>query len=671
MKNNNLNGFTLIELLGTIIVLAIVALIATPIINNVIEKNRESAAKASGNNIIDAAKLYLMNTKQISGKVDLTNEQIEYSGAIPTKGEAYVSDDGKVRMYAYVNGYCVTKEYDETDIFATKTSEETCGWYARDQYSKENGTVITLDNKDIVDYKIYGTSIQQTRSGENIFNKDDTINTTINDKGITIKNIWAKKVSDNDFVIKNFKPNTTYSVSSLVTLVSKPTTLHPTANHTLLLTIYDTVAGTSTRILSNGKVDWEVGDSYKIVQQFTTPEDLSNCVIMAYTYYGNNDGSTTYSVQGEFKFDELMIVEGSYTSNNYPEYEEYGVMPPSEITNFGTLVTDTNNINYGKYKLDIKVTGKNLFDAVKDNAQYLVTTEILDDNIIKQTGSSSTNSGGYSQFKVYLTSGQYTISAETSGNGSGTNKLVQLWRNPNNSPYQDLIMVISITSSKEATFTVPTTGYYWLGVYGGVYLDEVQNFKIQIERGNTATDYESYQEKSYSIYLDEPLRCVEDVCDYIDYHNSKVIRNIKSEYITKVDAISSHAGTYSKFLSNISSKPHLEVSGIDAKGYAISNKFKSTSTIYTSVGNEAGRIMPYITTAGINQVAYTFANTSINTIELAQQEIGSGFEVQYILETPEEENIELPKIDTFDNINNVTVNDGVTNANIELVVRDK
>ena len=46
MKNNK-KGFTLIELLAVIVILAIIALIATPIVLNIISKARKSAAQDS------------------------------------------------------------------------------------------------------------------------------------------------------------------------------------------------------------------------------------------------------------------------------------------------------------------------------------------------------------------------------------------------------------------------------------------------------------------------------------------------------------------------------------------------------------------------------------------------------------------------------------------------
>ena len=60
MKNK---GFTLIELLAVIVILAIIALIATPVILNIIEDARKSAAERSMENIEYAAQLYYSKAK--------------------------------------------------------------------------------------------------------------------------------------------------------------------------------------------------------------------------------------------------------------------------------------------------------------------------------------------------------------------------------------------------------------------------------------------------------------------------------------------------------------------------------------------------------------------------------------------------------------------------------
>ena len=61
-------GFTLIELLAVIVVLAIIALIATPIVMNTIEKSKKGAAERSADNYIDAVETTVA-TKRLEGDI--------------------------------------------------------------------------------------------------------------------------------------------------------------------------------------------------------------------------------------------------------------------------------------------------------------------------------------------------------------------------------------------------------------------------------------------------------------------------------------------------------------------------------------------------------------------------------------------------------------------------
>lgn len=69
MKNNK--GFTLIELLAVIVILAIIALIATPIVVNLIEDSRKSANENAVNGIVKAAEVCygrdMMNDAKFGG----------------------------------------------------------------------------------------------------------------------------------------------------------------------------------------------------------------------------------------------------------------------------------------------------------------------------------------------------------------------------------------------------------------------------------------------------------------------------------------------------------------------------------------------------------------------------------------------------------------------------
>ena len=170
MKLNKKKGFTLIELLAVIVVLAIIALIATPIVMNTIEKSKKGTVIESANNLIKSAEYYILQTKNRYGKVSVLNEKLNYSGNKPDLGEVEINKDGKSRIYTYLNGYCVTKDYENKSPYATKTSKEECNWFATDNYETTEGSIITINNGNIKNYLIYGNSTQETRSGKNILN---------------------------------------------------------------------------------------------------------------------------------------------------------------------------------------------------------------------------------------------------------------------------------------------------------------------------------------------------------------------------------------------------------------------------------------------------------------------------------------------------------------------
>ena len=102
MKRNN--GFTLIELLAVIVILAIIALIATPIVLDIINDTKKNAQKATVNNIIHAAELYYSKV-QMTGKglgqvtFDLKDENngLEFDGERPN-GTITIYNDGSVLL---------------------------------------------------------------------------------------------------------------------------------------------------------------------------------------------------------------------------------------------------------------------------------------------------------------------------------------------------------------------------------------------------------------------------------------------------------------------------------------------------------------------------------------------------------------------------------------------
>ena len=89
MKQNK-KGFTLIELLAVIVILAIIALIATPIILNMINDAKKSAAKDSAYGYIDAVDKYIA-LAQLG--TDISTEYDET--LVPASSTTCKTEDGK------------------------------------------------------------------------------------------------------------------------------------------------------------------------------------------------------------------------------------------------------------------------------------------------------------------------------------------------------------------------------------------------------------------------------------------------------------------------------------------------------------------------------------------------------------------------------------------------
>ena len=128
VKNDN-RAFTLIELLAVIVILAVVALIATPNVLNIIEDSRKSAAEENARVIASTAENYYAQhtllQKERVGEIDLTGDTLNYNGDKPYKGYVYFDDQGNAYIKLYQNGYCVVRDYDNKTE-ATKMEAKEC-----------------------------------------------------------------------------------------------------------------------------------------------------------------------------------------------------------------------------------------------------------------------------------------------------------------------------------------------------------------------------------------------------------------------------------------------------------------------------------------------------------------------------------------------------------------
>ena len=112
-------GFTLIELLAVIIILAVIALIATPIVLNVVDNARKSANKNSVYGLIDGAKLYYIESAfdtEKQPKFDgitniLPDIKNSLSGKAPESGSLYINEEGNIGIAVVYDNKCYVKDF--------------------------------------------------------------------------------------------------------------------------------------------------------------------------------------------------------------------------------------------------------------------------------------------------------------------------------------------------------------------------------------------------------------------------------------------------------------------------------------------------------------------------------------------------------------------------------
>ena len=130
-------GFTLIELLAVIVILAIIALIATPIVLKLIETSRKGAFARSAEGVLKASKLYYTSSlvenvdiEEITFKCNniecISSEKsvkLAVDGNMGT-GDVTITSDGKVSFELGNGTYCAEKKQDSDNI---KVSKKVCG----------------------------------------------------------------------------------------------------------------------------------------------------------------------------------------------------------------------------------------------------------------------------------------------------------------------------------------------------------------------------------------------------------------------------------------------------------------------------------------------------------------------------------------------------------------
>ena len=168
MKKLKKKGFTLIELIAVLVIMAIIALIVTPLVMSIIRKAKISARKRSvdayGRSVELAIASYLMDTGTFPTNADLPNLQVEYSGSnvvcnvmsMKENGGLYLSEckvnnvevkDSKTEdgWYHYGTRDLTNEEY--VDMYGDALKKASLAYFNTNGNPVEDYTTLTIDYK--------------------------------------------------------------------------------------------------------------------------------------------------------------------------------------------------------------------------------------------------------------------------------------------------------------------------------------------------------------------------------------------------------------------------------------------------------------------------------------------------------------------------------------------
>ena len=181
---------------------------------------------------------------------------------------------------------------------------------------------------------------------------------------------------------------------------------------------------------------------------------------------------------------------------------------------------------------------------------------------------------------------------------------------------------------------IPTNAKYFKASYRQ-YNDGV----LQIEYGQTATDYQPYQSQSFNYNLSNPLHRLSDsVYDYIDVDKGKIIRNV-DKYVLKSKAFNDWSSTIARVLFNV---PNRKVQTSERENLIYCDK--ATSNVIGNNNNNKNIISGLINSSTL----YWYPNTEMlgidrslskdeASVKLQEYLTDNPLEIYYQLATPVEE----------------------------------
>lgn len=434
-------------------------------------------------------------------------------------------------------------------------------------------TLLNCKGVDLINYKLYGNSVQGRLPGEyqqveylenNGYQYIDTGIIPNNNTGIDIIYESLKTVPS-QYIAGSRKDNAgtvTYAINGSTSRTDWDIRFDGSA-------IYSNVARSKSKIrtkvsLNNGNGTWiltnlDTGESSSIDISNQSVTATNNLFLFAYNNIYIHSNLRIYSCKiydGETLIRDFIPcyrknddVIGMYDLANGVFYENAGTIAfikgniiPSQETPIEVESVGDYDETTGKYKIPVKVTGKNLL-KLKD---YTSSSTTIDYTIENQTV--------YKKVRIDVQTSwliQNTVSAEIFDAVLKPGTYIWSLHNVIGKPIEDAYIQLTTVSetinwnvNEPIVLTETATISAFRNSSSMVYnAGETQSFQIQIEQGDTVTDYEPFKEEIVNIYLNEPLRKIGDYRDYIDFEKKQIVRKVANKIFDGSETWTKHTTT--------------------------------------------------------------------------------------------------------------------------------
>ena len=323
------------------------------------------------------------------------------------------------------------------------------------------------------------------------------------------------------------------------------------------------------------------------------------------------------------KKDTIMLNKGATTQ----PFEPYTGCQPSPSPDYPQKVKGVSEISG-------KIVGKNLFDKDDTINGYLSANDIFSSNqnanfkeITSKNYAPIDSSKQYLTLKVKATITNNTNWAFIGFYDENHNYITCASLYDGNNKKNGVI-------EETMKINIPTNAKYFKASYRQ-YNDGV----LQIEYGQTATDYQPYQSQSFNYNLSNPLHRLSDsVYDYIDVDKGKIIRNV-DKYVLKSKAFNDWSSTIARVLFNV---PNRKVQTSERENLIYCDK--ATSNVIGNNNNNKNIISGLINSSTL----YWYPNTEMlgidrslskdeASVKLQEYLTDNPLEIYYQLATPVEE----------------------------------